>query len=393
MTCCVVAKLHKANWILWCASSQGNTTTSKMSWNYGAQRKLSHNFRMGVTLLVLLASTSILYDGPSFFSSVPAQAAEPKSECVVDREHGTTNCRCDETEKTPQTLAATLSEDQNVLKVSCKNNELHCAPDQLNGDKVCPGDATKVHECTSSSGSNECIKLSDILVDPGKSVTWARDTTESSNECTTKQLTVPKQNFPYTDKKFVVGCVQKSGNTDQCTVTVTVAARASAKNGQTVTCAYGTSSNKEPQTITLSPSQNAFTLVCGTDGEIMPSTYQQHYCDSSENGTTGDCQERDYTSILTAYQDTWWQKTENSSYTLQIPPTDFPEEPANIMVGCKKTKVSKRGQTSEGEPSTVCKVLVTIEASPNSSSATMSGMKAYLAVGAVAIISAFVHAM
>ncbi|CBZ54532.1 SRS domain-containing protein [Neospora caninum Liverpool] len=365
-----------------------------MSLNYETQRKLSHNFRMGVTLLVLLASAYVHDDRLSFFSSVRAQDETPKSKCVVDSQTGTTRCTCDNTDESPQTFAATLSEDQTVLQVSCKSNaQLQCAPEQLNGDKVCPATASKLNQCGSSNSSSASIPLSDILVDPGKSVTWSRDTTESSDQCTTQQLTVPKQNFPYTDKKFVVGCVQKSGNTDQCTVTVTVAARASAKNGQTVTCAYGTSSNKEPQTITLSPSQNAFTLVCGTDGEIVPSTYQQHYCDSSENGTTGDCQERDYTSILTAYQDTWWQQTENSSYTLQIPPTDFPEEPANIMVGCKKSKVSKRGQTSETEPSTVCKVLVTIEASPNSSSATMSGMKAYLAVGAVAIISAFVHAM
>ncbi|CBZ51157.1 srs domain-containing protein [Neospora caninum Liverpool] len=382
------------DWHVRCGRSQGTTTTSKMSLNYETQRKLSHNFRMGVTLLVLLASMPMHYEGPSFFSSVRAQDETPKSKCVVDRETGTTRCTCDNTDPTPQALAATLSEDQNVLKVSCKNNELQCAPEQLNGDKVCPQSARKLHECGSSNGSSACIPLSDILVEPGKNVTWKPDTTEASSDSATQQLTVPPENFPYTDKKFVVGCVKKShDDTDKCRVTVTVAARASAKKGQTVTCAYGTSSNKEPQTITLSPSQNAFTLVCGADGEIVPSTYQQHYCDSSENGATSDCQERDYTSILTAYQDTWWQQTENSSYTLQIPPTDFPEEPANIMVGCKKTKISKRGQTSETDPSTVCKVLVTIEASPNSSSATMSGMKAYLAVGAVAIISAFVHAM
>ncbi|CBZ51161.1 srs domain-containing protein [Neospora caninum Liverpool] len=364
-----------------------------MSWNYGAQRKLSHNFRMGVTLLVLLASMPMHYEGPSFFSSVRAQDETPKSKCVVDRETGTTKCRCDKSDKTPQTLAATLSEDQNVLLVGCQNTELQCAPEQLAGDKVCSGDATKLHECGSSTGSSASITLSDILVESGKSVTWSEDATETSEDCTTKQLAVPPENFPYTDKKFVVGCIKTARKKDQCTVTVTIAATASAKKGQTVICAYGTSSNKQPQTITLRPSQNAFTLVCGTDGEIMPSTYQQQYCDTSENGTTGDCQERDYTSILTAYQDTWWQQTENSSYTLQIPPTDFPEEPANIMVGCQQREISKTGQRSETDPSTVCKVLVTIEASSNSSSATMSGMKAYLAVGAVAIISAFVHAM
>ncbi|CBZ54535.1 SRS domain-containing protein [Neospora caninum Liverpool] len=364
-----------------------------MSLNYGVYRKLSHNFRMGVTLLVLLASAYVHDDRLSFFSSVRAQDETPKSQCVVDTEHGTTQCTCDNTDPSPQKLEATLSEDQNVLKVSCKKNHLVCAPEQLNGDKVCPQSANKLHQCSSSNGSSACITLNDILVKPAESVTWSKDTTDTSEDCTTQQLAVPQENFPYTDKKFLVGCIVANDNADKCRVTVTVAARASAKNGQTVTCAYGTSSNKVPQTITLSPSQNAFTLVCGTDGEIMPSTYQQHYCDSSENGATSDCQERDYTSVLTTYQDTWWQKTENSSYTLQIPPTDFPEEPANIMVGCKKSKVSKRGQTSEGEPSTVCKVLVTIEASPNSSSATMSGMKAYLAAGAVAIVSAFVHAM
>ncbi|CBZ51162.1 srs domain-containing protein [Neospora caninum Liverpool] len=380
--------------ISWCAHSQGTTTTtSKMSLNYGAQRKLSHNFRMGVTLLVLLASTSMHYDGPSFFSSVRAAEETPKSNCVVDTEHGATKCRCDKTDKAPQTLAATLSEEQNVLLVGCQKTDLQCAPEQLAGEKVCSGDSTALHQCGSSTSSSACIKLSDILVEPGEKVTWSADTTETLKDCTTKQLTVPKENFPYTDKKFVVGCIKTDGNKDQCTVTVTVAARASAKKGQTVICAYGTSSNKEPQTITLSPSQNAFTLVCGNDGEIMPSSYQHQYCDTSESGTTSDCQLKDYTSVLTTYQDTWWQKTENSSYTLQIPPTDFPEEPANIMVGCQQREISKTGQRSETDPSTVCKVLVTIEASSNSSSAAMYGIKASVAAGAVAIISALVHAM
>ncbi|CBZ52225.1 SRS domain-containing protein [Neospora caninum Liverpool] len=379
-----------------CLGCYGPGSTLQMFQYYGGQRKLRQSFRMGLTLMVLLASTSTQYDNPSFFFAargVPVQAGTPASECETSTS-GTTTCTCLTKDSKTKALYAALSEDTNVLQVSCQR-ELHCAPDDLSGQKVCPGTTEQLHECTSAPGSPTCINVNSLLTSSESSVTW--DTVPETEGYTTKKLTIPTERFPFTDKKFVVGCVSNGRSTDHCKVTVTVAARATAKNDQTVTCAYGANSNKEPQTITLSPSQNTFTLVCGTDGDILPSTYQKKYCGSSENNTTSACEEKDYTSIITTYQETWWQNPEGTdAYILEIPPNDFPAQSANIVVGCTKavpTASKADGDPSETVSSSVCKVVVTIEALANSSSATMSGVMASLALGGVAFIGVLAHAM
>ncbi|CBZ52221.1 SRS domain-containing protein [Neospora caninum Liverpool] len=380
-----------------CPGSQGAAATLKTYQYYGGPKKLRQSFRMGLTLMVLLASTSLHYSCQSFFSIVGGASASGKaaSECVAAQD-GNTTCTCLKEDSKTKSLSATLSEETNVLQVSCKE-DLQCAPDELNGKNVCPGNTEQLHQCKTAGGNSiRCIDVNDLLTDSGNSVTWVEGANTAGH--TTKKLTIPTERFPLTDKKFVVGCVTKGGSADHCNVTVTVAARATAKNDQTVTCAYGASSNKEPQTITLSPSQNTFTLVCGTDGDILPSTYQKKYCSSSENNTTSACEEKDYTSIITTYQETWWQKTPEgtNAYTLEIPPNDFPTESANIVVGCKTTATNElkmEEEPSETDLSSVCKVVVTIEALANSSSATMSEVMVSLALGGVAFIGALAHAL
>ncbi|CBZ52224.1 SRS domain-containing protein [Neospora caninum Liverpool] len=378
-----------------CPASQGAAATLKMYQHYGGQKKLQRSLRMGLTLMVLLASTSLHYSCQSFFSIVGGASASGKatSECVASQD-GNTTCTCLKEDSQTTTLPAMLSEEKNVLQVSCQN-ELHCAPDDLSGQKVCPGTTDNLHDCKPRGGKITCIDVNDLLTKSEKSVTWKAGSTSNTP---TKTLTIPSERFPFTDKKFVVGCVNDGKSADHCKVTVTVAARATAKNDQTVTCAYGASSNKEPQTITLSPSQNTFTLVCGTDGDILPSTYQKKYCGSSENNTTSACEEKDYTSIITTYQETWWQKTPEGTnvYTLEIPPNDFPTESANIVVGCTKAATNALNvnqDPSETDSSSVCKVVVTIEALENRSSATMSGVMASLVLGGVAFIGVLAHAM
>ncbi|CBZ52220.1 SRS domain-containing protein [Neospora caninum Liverpool] len=379
-----------------CPGSHGPASTLKTYQYYGGPKKLRQSFRMGLTLMVLLAGTSLQYDNRSFLSvvrAVRAQAGTLTSKCEAAKD-GNTTCTCLKDDSQTTTLSATLSEETNVLQVSCQT-DLKCAPDELNGKNVCPGNTEQLYQCK-SGGSSKCINVNSLLISSDSSVTW--DTVSNTTGSTTKKLTIPNERFPFTDKKFVVGCLKNQGTADHCKVTVTMAARATAKNDQTVTCAYGASSNKEPQTITLSPSQNTFTLVCGTDGDILPSTYQKKYCGSSENNTTSACEEKDYTSIITTYQETWWQKTPEGTnvYTLEIPPNDFPTESANIVVGCKTTATNElkmEEEPSETDSSSVCKVVVTIEALANSSSATMSEVMASLALGGVAFIGALAHAL
>ncbi|CBZ52222.1 SRS domain-containing protein [Neospora caninum Liverpool] len=380
-----------------CLGSHGLASTLQMYQYHGGQRKLRQSFRMGLTLMVLLAGTSLQYDNRSFLSvvrAVRAQAGTLTSKCEAAKD-GNTTCTCLKDDSQTTTLSATLSEETNVLQVSCQT-DLKCAPDDLSGKNVCPGDTDKLYDCKSTNGSFKCIDVNEILATSENSVQWVAGTTPQDS--TTKTLAIPTDRFPFTDQKFVIGCVNDDRTADRCKVTVTLAARATAKKDQTVTCAYGASSNKEPQTITLSPSQNTFTLVCGTDGDILPSTYQKKYCSSSENNTTSACEEKDYTSIITTYQETWWQKKPEGTnvYTLEIPPNDFPTESANIVVGCKETATTTlkvEEDPSETDSSSVCKVVVTIEALANSSSATMSGVMASLALGGVAFIGALAHAL
>ncbi|EPT26767.1 SAG-related sequence SRS43 [Toxoplasma gondii TgCatPRC2] len=377
-----------------CLGSQSAATISQMS-----PRKWPRTFRMGLTLMVLFAATSTQYgySPSSTIGGALPSAGTAVSDCVADTNKGTTTCKCLKEDTAPKPLSATMSEDLNVLQVTCEK-DLKCAPDDASGQKVCPENTTSLDQCcTTSAGSDACINVSDIFAGSQNGLQWDKDTTTTPTS-TTRKLTVPKESFPYTDRKFVVGCLKNTRNPDQCKVTVTVTARATAKKDQTVTCAYGASSNAEAQTITLSPSQNSFTLVCGTEGQILPSTYTKNFCVSTDKDITTACELKAYTSIIETYHETWWKETDaTKAYTLQIPPTDFPEEAASIVVGCQKKAAqssNERDNSSETHSLSACQVKVTIEGSPNSSgAAAMSGTKVSLTLTAVAIISAFAHAM
>ncbi|KEP67201.1 UNVERIFIED_CONTAM: SAG-related sequence SRS43 [Hammondia hammondi] len=353
---------------------------------------------MGPTLMVLLAATSMQY-GHSPSSTIAGalpSAGTAVSACDAATNKGTTTCKCLKEDTAPKSLSATLSEDSNVLHVACEN-DLKCAADDASGQKVCPENTTTLHQCcTTSAGSDACINVSDIFAGSQNGLQWEKDTITTPT-CTTKKLTVPKGSFPYTDRKFVVGCLNDAGNADHCKVTVTVTAIATVKKYQTVTCAYGASSNAEGQTITLSPSQNTSTLVCGTEGQILPSTYTKNVCVSTHKDITTACEQEEYTSIIKTYQEAWWKETDTpKAYTLQIPPMDFPEEAASIVLGCQKKAAQPSNESdysSETHSLSACNVNV-LEGSPNSSTAaTMSGIKVSLTLTAVAIISAFAHAM
>ncbi|PFH36077.1 SAG-related sequence [Besnoitia besnoiti] len=315
------------------------------------RQQLCYSLRAPVVLsaCLLLAMTCCEY------LSAAKPATEISPNCVPGVE---TTCTCEENKSGREAAAsnsATLSQAQNALKLECKPN-LQIAPEPLK-DKVC------------SAGSDDLkkdcdVKLSSLLVG-NPDVSWAEVSEQSRSQPVSKRLTIPPENFPLVDEQFAVGCTENT--TKKCKVTVTVEARPSVTQGQTVTCAYGAGSNDLRQAVKLSPTQNSFTLVCGDKGEVLPKNYNEAFCSSGLTGNEETCK-GSYTSILPGYEANWWNKDDTKhSVTLSIPTDQFPAEEAKIVVGCRQKEqqpspVGKESPLHTLTP-TVCIVDVTIEAS------------------------------
>ncbi|PFH36802.1 SAG-related sequence [Besnoitia besnoiti] len=84
-------------------------------------------------------------------------------------------------------------------------------------------------------------------------------------------LVILERNLSHIDGQFVVGCMNDDARETKCKVTVRVAARNSATDNQKVMCAYGKDSNPLHQPMTLSRSQNSFTLdkIPENDAKMM----------------------------------------------------------------------------------------------------------------------------
>ncbi|CBZ50820.1 srs domain-containing protein [Neospora caninum Liverpool] len=331
--------------------------------------KMTLASRLGLVVLLLLASTAGQSGYPSSFV-IQAVADEPASECVVQESEGQTTCTCLSTEAgKPKVLQATLSAAKSALQLVCQS-DLKCAPDGLSEKQVCPESTTDLKDCK-ANGPTECVNVTTLLTGNIETVRWEEVNVDSKNP-KPKRLTIPTENLPYTDKKFIVGCLDKEGNNAKCKLTVTLEARESVTENQTVTCAYGKTSNPTHQTITLSPSQNSFTLVCGSEGEVLPTEYQNTYC-VSQAGTNASAECcGNYTEVIPAYESNWWKEDRSShSFTLAIPEDGFPEEATNITVGCQQkgadTSNNARDEAVSDSP-TVCSVDVTIEGVTSSAS-------------------------
>ncbi|CBZ50818.1 srs domain-containing protein [Neospora caninum Liverpool] len=336
----------------------------------GVPLKLSLAFRLGLVFFLLLVSTAGLSGNPCSFV-IQAVADEPQASACIEESGGKTTCTCVSTEnENPKELQATLSATKPALQLECQTN-LQCAPDGLDQQQVCPEGTKDLKDCKRNGGTPTCVSVTTLLTGNAEAVRW-EDVNADAHR--TKKMTIPKDNLPYTDKKFIVGCLNSGGAQAKCKLTVTIEARESVTENQTVTCAYGKTSNPTHQTITLSPSQNSFTLVCGSEGEALPTKYQNTYC-VSQAGTNASAEcSGNYTEVIPAYESNWWKEdTSRQSFTLAIPEDGFPEEATNITVGCqKKTSQSskKKGEPATESP-TVCSVDVTIEGV--ASAASLSG--------------------
>ncbi|EPR64506.1 SAG-related sequence SRS30D [Toxoplasma gondii GAB2-2007-GAL-DOM2] len=381
---CVASNMAVSSRV-YCPGSGATCNLHPISRRLGVQKGL----RVLVSVVLAFALCDFLHFPVGVRATSEPEAA-PDPSCVVGET--ATKCTCKSQESAAnKALTATLSEEKNVLEIGCQPTEQQCAPDGLSKNLVCPAATTELKDCKKpeEKSANTPFDVNSLLIGSPK-ISW--QSCEDS-ECTTKRLTIPRENFPFVDHKFVVGCLKTDTTTMK--VAVTLQARASSTQEQTVRCAYGTQSNAKHQTITLTPGKNSFTLVCGSEGEVLPTKYNEAYC-VSENGkeAAAHCTGA-YTDIFPNYKQTWWSTANINEFTFQVPDGEFPSEEQKITVGCqKKTQATPPAQsqgkrtTPEEANSTVCTVDVTISPS-TASSAAFGGVSAFLLL-LVGIVSAIV---
>ncbi|CBZ53657.1 SRS domain-containing protein [Neospora caninum Liverpool] len=334
--------------------------------------------RMGLRVILVFVSAFLLLDSLPFSGCVRAVADEPTDPaCVIAG--AVTKCTCTSKEVTNKDLTATLSQEKNVLEIGCNKRELKCVPAELNGKLVCPSTTAELKSCKSGETRTtvQPFDINTLLSGTSPKVSWQSCEGNGDGTCTTKQLTIPPANFPFVDHKFMVGCVEAE-TTDTMKVTVTLEARPSETEDHIVRCAYGKNSNNAHQTVTLTPEKNSFTLVCGNEGEVLPTTYETNYCLTQEGNDAGAQCTGAYGGIFPNYEETWWTTTPHTNeYKFTIPEGQFPAEEQKITVGCQKKATAEPGKQrteSEEKDSSVCSVDVTIVASAASSAALTSGL-------------------
>ncbi|PFH36089.1 SAG-related sequence [Besnoitia besnoiti] len=366
--------------VLACRPSQAGATGVKG----GVQRRGLLPLRLRVSVLALFAATA-LCSGSSSPRTIHALAVNSLSaECGASGHETTCICAEASLKTSEQKSSAVISKETNVLEVDCKG-ELKFAPTGAGNSLVCPA---------GSDGLNNCqLDINKLLTKQQNAVQWQNCDQESKVPEQCKSLTIPEESLPFADEGFSVGCVDKTqGDKKLCQVAVTIKARASETNGQTVTCAYGASSNESRQAVTLNPSKNSFTLVCGDKGTVLPTNYETKFCSSDPEKAKETC-DGDYQSILPGFEEGWWKNDDPTanSFTLSIPVEKFPKEQAKMVVACQQEKESSGSKTVQWEAATssVCRVDVTIEAgSPASLSLGSRHFSSWLLAFAVTFVMA-----
>ncbi|PFH36090.1 hypothetical protein BESB_057410 [Besnoitia besnoiti] len=305
-----------------------------------APRKSCLSSRRRLAVLAAIASAAVYSGYPSFSTAGALAASSAATGCAVDGAE--TTCTCGgQVGETGKNWSAILSKKTNILTLKC-GEQMQCVPQAAGGHTVCSATTPELASCN--------LDLHTLLAGETSDVTWKDCSVERNATGKCLQLTIPEGNLPHVDGMFAVGCTGAPRQPEKCRVAVTVEARPSVTEGQTVTCAYGASSNPTRQAVTLSPTQNSFTLVCGDKGEVLPKNYEDVFCSSELKGDQDVCK-GDYTSILQAYQKNWWEhdkKANVNSYKLSIPVDKFPTEQSKIVVGCQqKESSSEEMKTTE----------------------------------------------
>ncbi|KEP66965.1 UNVERIFIED_CONTAM: SAG-related sequence SRS31B [Hammondia hammondi] len=200
----------------------------------------------------------------------------------------------------------------------------------------------------------------------------------------THSLTLPPANFPSTDKKFFVGCLEpaEAGPSKAkaaqakttCVVNVEVAAKKSTLKDNVLTCAYGKESNNKTLLATLSSDSNTLTVDCGSEGQLQPSSespFSAILCDAEDCTVVVNL-----TDVFLNFDESWLTvDKETGAAKLVVPKGGFPEKNKTIMLGCS-LKNAPSGSRQDPDTTTVekptCNVKVAISAASTSAASAAS---------------------
>ncbi|CBZ50521.1 srs domain-containing protein [Neospora caninum Liverpool] len=288
----------------------------------------------------------------------------------------------------------TLSQSSLTATLVCKAATITMIPQSL--AKVCdPKQSKGGTQCQfdGSASDGKEVTLKELL-GTDRTVTWTQSK-KRVGKTETWTLQLEDADLPLTDKSFLVGCQDSTSSQGKqvCKVTVNVEARASSVGDtNVVTCAYGKNSNPVPLKVEMTTENNTLTLQCGSEGILHPTKYKTRYCDAQE-ADLRKCNEKDYTGILPSFVESWWTNAdEESSATLTIPETEFPESDHQFRLSCVPKSTNSEGSDREekaggndssqaGATTSTCNVVVTVKSGSSASStgqmvATVSGAAA-----------------
>ncbi|PFH36830.1 SAG-related sequence [Besnoitia besnoiti] len=357
------------------ASGMSSPTPSRVPGLLGcrvSQHKLCMATQLKLPVVFVLATFIALLLGTSCSRALADEPQSSNSKCTANS--GATVCVCDPTDSTDKQLKATISGGQTRMELLCKG-EMTFAPNQLSDSMVCLAASEGLCQCQlpAVKEGTACVHIKDLLSGEASHVQWTNENIKPESRTDKSMfLSIPEENLPFANKQFIVGCTHADNK--KCQVIVTIEAKKTVKQERKVTCAYGKDSNnsKQHQTITLTPSQNSFTLVCGADGDVLPADYNSHYCPVTETPTDAQAScSGNYESIFPAYNSNWWKPSEPKSFTFEVPADQFPEKEAKISLGCQQQAGPEghvRTASSDATQTSVCNVDVTIEGTGPASS-------------------------
>ncbi|PFH31456.1 SAG-related sequence [Besnoitia besnoiti] len=267
----------------------------------------------------------------------------------------------------PSPASLTFSSTSLTGALRCSGSKNKVVPAEK--ANVCTERAKSVADCKNGKPPEKQTAIGDLL---GLGTKIEAEHKAIEPDIQEWRLTLDKSQLPLADKAFFIGC-QYDDNDSQskCNLAVTVQARLSAVEGNTITCAYGKNSNSAgPLNVELTEEKNSVTVKCGTAGSFRPENHDQFCLPSSpylEKCT------RKMKEILPKFEASWWDIGDDKTSTLTIPRTAFPAEEQQFLVGCVYVDVSKKQEVAhqveqeeeeqkgpeEESSTTSCGVLVT----------------------------------
>ncbi|PFH36179.1 SAG-related sequence [Besnoitia besnoiti] len=346
----------------------------------------------GCALLLCSAqvASSTLSEGVRSRRLADKTAAPPT---VLD---GVATCQLGPKSKKDQQETASITLSGEKLKATLKCNGRGSTFIPTEDGNVCVNSDASVITCANEKVPSNQVLLKNLLR-ASSDIKVAKNSTGDNTNGWEWTLELEKSQLPRSDTTFFVGC-KASGDVPEstCKLDIHVEARESSVQNGVVFCSYGAASNgEEPLTVDMTQENNKLTIDCGDEGSLKPAGFN-NFC-TSDDKDLETCSKQ-FVEMFPNFQKSWWQTTdaEGSPATLTIPPSDFPSEEKQFLLGCAPTKKVPQGTggraadgqpvSGAGNPST-CKVLVTVKAASSSASAMSALPMAAGVSGAAAVVT------